>query len=90
MKAFLKSLDEKVWNLVEHGWTKLESPFSDWTRDKSTYYNWNNKGLNAIFMTMSPDEIKSISICEIAKEAWDIFEVTYKGTKVVKIPNSKY
>ena len=57
MKAFLESLDEKVWNLVEHGWTKLETPFSDWTRDKSTYYNWNNKGLNAIFMTMSLDEI---------------------------------
>jgi len=39
---------------------------------------------------MSLDEIKSISICEISKEAWDIFEVTYKGTKVVKITNSKY
>jgi hypothetical protein len=34
MKAFFKSLDEKVWNLVEHGWTKLETLFSDWIRDK--------------------------------------------------------
>ena len=30
MKAFLKSIDEKVWNSVEYGWEKLTTPVSEW------------------------------------------------------------
>jgi len=35
-------------------------------------------------MVMSPEELKRISLCEIAKEAWEILEVTHEGTKAVK------
>jgi hypothetical protein len=35
-------------------------------------------------MVMSPEELKRISLCEIAKEAWEILEVTHEGTKEVK------
>lgn len=38
-------------------------------------------------MAVSPEEFKRISLCEIAKEAWEILEVTHEGTKIVK--NSK-
>ena len=34
-------------------------------------------------MAVFPDEFKRISMCEIAKEACYILEVTYKGTKIV-------
>jgi hypothetical protein len=42
-----------------------------------------------------PDEFQRISMCEIAKEAWDILEVTHKRTKMVKnfklqIPTSRF
>jgi hypothetical protein len=87
MKFFLKSLDKKVWYSVEHGWTKPETLFNNWTKDKSTSYHWNNKGLDIIFITMSPDEFKRISMCEITKKTWDIIEVTHEGTKTMK--NSK-
>ena len=61
--------------------------FARWNRDDAANCNWNNKGLNAIFMVVSPNEFKRISMCEIAKEAWDILKVTHDGTKSVK--NSK-
>ena len=30
MKAFLKSIDERVWNFVEYGWEKPTTPVSEW------------------------------------------------------------
>ena len=29
MKAFLKSIDERVWNSVEYGWEKPTTPISE-------------------------------------------------------------
>lgn len=44
------------------------------------------KPFHALFMAMS-EEFKSVSICETAKEVWDILEITHEGTKTIK--NSK-
>ena len=30
MKAFLKSIDERVWNFVEYGWEKPTTLVSEW------------------------------------------------------------
>ena len=30
MKAFLKSIDERVWNSVEYGWEKHTTLISEW------------------------------------------------------------
>ena len=46
--------------------------------------NANSKALNAIFSGVSPDEFHRISHVTIAKEAWEILEITYEGTKKVK------
>ena len=40
--------------------------------------------MNAIFYGVSPDEFHRISHITIAKEAWEILETTYEGTKKVK------
>ena len=40
--------------------------------------------MNAIFCGVSSDEFHRISHITIAKEAWEILETTYKGTKKVK------
>lgn len=45
------------------------------------------KPFHALFMAMSPEEFMSVSICETAKEVWDILEITHEGTKTIK--NSK-
>ena len=46
--------------------------------------NANSKSLNAIFCGVSPNEFRRISHVKIAKEAWEILEITYEGTKKVK------
>ena len=82
--AFLCSIDESVWDVVENGWTGLEATKS--TQDKAALVaaNANSKALNAIFCGVSPDEFHRISHVTITKEAWQILKTTYEGTKKVK------
>ena len=40
--------------------------------------------MNAIFYGVSPEEFHRISHITVAKEAWEILETTYEGTKKVK------
>ena len=49
MKAFLQSLDEKVWQAVEIGWTKPTKALVDWDDAKIKAANFNRKALNALF-----------------------------------------
>jgi len=44
----------------------------------------NDKALHALCQALSPSEFSKISNCESAKEAWQILETTYEGTKIVK------
>ena len=84
MRAFLCSIDESVWDAVENGWTKLEAAKSTWDKAALAAANANSKALNAIFCGVSLDEFHRISHVTIAKEAWEILETTYEGTKKVK------
>jgi hypothetical protein len=38
----------------------------------------------ALCQALSPSEFTKISNCGIAQEAWQILEITYEGTKLVK------
>ena len=84
IRAFLQSLDEKVWQAVEIGWTKPKEAPADWDKAKIKAANFNNKALNALFSAVTNEEFKKISSTEIAKEAWTILQTTYKGTKAIK------
>ena len=76
MRAFLCSIDESVWDAADIGWTKPEAALA------ASYAN--SKALNAIFCGVSPNEFHRISHITIAKEAREILETTYEGTKKVK------
>ena len=84
MCAFLCSIDESVWDALENGWTRSKVAKSTWDKVALTAANANSKALNAIFCGVSPDEFHKISHMSIAKEAWQILETTYEGTKTVK------
>ena len=84
MRAFLCSIDDSVWDVVEIGWTRLEAAKSTWDKAAFAVANANRKTLNPIFFGVSPDEFHRISHVTIAKEAWQILETTYEGTKKVK------
>lgn len=72
MRAFLQSLDKKVWQAVEIGWTKLKEAPADWDDAKIKAANFNSKALNALSTVVTNKEFKKISFTETTKEAWTI------------------
>ena len=72
MKAFLKSIDERVWNSVEYGWEKSTTPVSEWQTSQKEVAAFNSKAINTIFNAVSMEEFKRISNVEIAHIAWNI------------------
>ena len=72
IKAFLQSLDEKVWQAVEIRWTKLMKAPADWDDAKIKAANFNSRVLNALFSAIINEKFKKISSIETAKEAWII------------------
>ena len=84
MRAFLQSLDEKVWQAVEKGWTKPKEALADWDEAKIKAINFDSRALNALFSAVTNEKFKKISSTETVKEAWTILQKTYEGTKAVK------
>ena len=72
MRAFLQSLDEKVWQAVEIGWTKPKEALADWDEAKIKAVNCNSRALNVLFNAVTNEEFKKISSIETAKEAWTV------------------
>ena len=66
MRAFLQSLDEKVWQVVEIGWTKPKEVPADWDEAKIKATNFNSRALNALFSAVINEEFKKISSTETA------------------------
>ena len=84
MRAFLQSLDKKVWQAIEIGWTKSKEAPADWDDAKIKAANFNSRALNALFSVVTNEEFKKITSTETAKEAWTILRTTYEGTEAVK------
>ena len=61
MRAFLHLLDEKVWQVVEIGWTKPKEAPTDWDEAKIKVANFNCRALNALFSAVTNEEFKKIS-----------------------------
>ena len=72
MRAFLQSLDEKVWQAIEIGWTKPKEVPADWDEAKIKVANFNSRALNALLSAVTNEEFKKISSIETAQEAWTI------------------
>ena len=49
MRAFLQSLDKKVWQAIEIGWTKPKEALVDSDNVKIKVANFNSRALNALF-----------------------------------------
>ena len=85
MKAFLKSIDERVQNSVKYGWEKPTTPVSECQTSQEEAATFNSKVMNAIFNAVSMEEFKRISNIEVAHTAWNILHTVHEGTKAVKI-----
>ena len=80
----MQSLDEKVWQAIEIGWTKPKEAPANWDEAKIKATNFNGRALNALFSAVTNEEFKKISSTKTAKEVWTILQTTYEGTKAVK------
>ena len=80
----MQSLDEKVWQAVEIGWTKPKEALTDWDDAKIKAINFNSTTLNALFSAITNKKFKKIFSTETAKEAWTILQTTNEGTTTVK------
>ena len=69
MRVLLQSLDEKVWQAIEIGWTKPKEASADWDEAKIKAANFNSRALNDLFSAATNEEFKKISSTETAKEA---------------------
>ena len=85
MKAFLKSIDERIWNSIEYGWEKPTTPMSKWQTSQKEAAKFNSKAMNAIFNAISVEKFKRIFNVEVAHTAWKILQTVHEGTKAVKI-----
>ena len=68
----MKSLNEKVWQAVEIGWTKPKEASADCDDAMIKEANFNSRALNALFSAVTNEEFKKISSTETAKEVWTI------------------
>ena len=69
MKAFLKSIDERVWNFVEYEWKKPTTPVSECQTSQKEAATFNSKDMNAIFNVVSMEVFKRISNVEVVYTA---------------------
>ena len=87
MKAFLKSIDERVGLFVENGQERTTTAIGEWTIAQKEAANFNSKAMNAIFNVVSMGEFKRISNVKIAHTTWNILQIVHEGTKAVKLIN---
>ena len=85
MKAFLKLINERVWNSVEYGWEKPTTSVNEWQTSQKEAATFNSKAMNAIFNAVSMEEFKRISNVEVVYTGWNILQTVHEGTKTVKI-----
>ena len=72
MRAFMQSLDEKMWQAIKIGWTKPKEASVDWDDAKIKATNFNSRALNALFIAVTNEEFKKISSTKTTKKAWTI------------------
>ena len=53
MKAFSKSIDERVWLSVENGWKRPTTAISEWTTAQKEAISFNSKAMNTVFNVVS-------------------------------------
>ncbi|RKH55274.1 DUF4219 domain-containing protein, partial [Corallococcus interemptor] len=93
MIVFLRAIDDQVWDSIVEGYSNptvtvddqtVKKPRAQWSADKKTKSNCNNKAINAIYNGITPAEFHRISACSTAKAAWDLLQTVHEGTDTVK------
>ncbi|RVX16170.1 hypothetical protein CK203_014391 [Vitis vinifera] len=65
--------------------TNVIKPKLEWDRGDNEASENNARSIYSIFNAIGTNEFHRIATCTLAKEAWDILQVTHEGTNVVKV-----
>ncbi|XP_027927440.1 uncharacterized protein LOC114184329 [Vigna unguiculata] len=93
MKIFLESVDKDVWDAIVNGpfiptkiveGKTMAKDFLSWTLDENKRAHYDVRAKNIISYALTLDEFYRVSICQSAKEMWDVLKVTHEGTDEVK------
>ncbi|KAK0592242.1 hypothetical protein LWI29_015665 [Acer saccharum] len=94
MKSYLSTIDDRVWMVIEDGFTPptvtageesiVPKPKAQWSIEEFEASKWNNKVMHALLSAMDKSQYKLIQITKNAHEAWKILEMAHEGTEVVK------
>ncbi|KAF8102807.1 hypothetical protein N665_0194s0021 [Sinapis alba] len=95
MKAILLSIDVDVWAALEDGYEVLKAvekngvvvikPISKWEKREKEMSRYNTKSLSSIFTSIKKKQLNMIQGCTNAKEAWDILQTHFEGTKKMEL-----
>ena len=78
MIAFLRAIDDQVWDIVVEGYVDptvtvdgqtVKKPKAQWSEYEKTKFNCNNKAINGIYNGITPAEFHRIPACPNAKAA---------------------
>ena len=93
VKDFIEATDIDMWDLIKNGYQPpmtiinnipQPKPISLWTNEEKSKYLIALKVKWIITNSFTPSKYERISNDTIAKEVWDILEVTHIGTTQVK------
>ncbi|GAV62807.1 UBN2 domain-containing protein, partial [Cephalotus follicularis] len=93
MTIFLQSLDYQLWHIIVNGprmptrtieGVVSPKPKNEYNDNDFRMLQLNSKAKHVLFCAVGPNEFNPISSCDLAKEMWDLLEVTYEGTNQVK------
>ncbi|RVW44902.1 hypothetical protein CK203_112965 [Vitis vinifera] len=84
---FLTDENYSHWKVLdrESRSTNVVKPKLEWDRSENETSENNVRVMYSIFNAISMNEFCRIAICTLAKEAWDILQVTHEGTNVMKV-----
>ncbi|GAV79786.1 DUF4219 domain-containing protein/UBN2 domain-containing protein [Cephalotus follicularis] len=93
MTIFLQSLDYQLWNIIVNGpriptrvveGVKSIKPENEFNDNDFRMLQLNSKAKHVLFCVIGLNEFNRIFSCDLAKQMWDLLEITYEGTNQVK------
>ena len=95
MESYICQIHDRAWMAIEDGYAPpMMTPTSkgldvlklkaQWNAQDFEASKWNRKAMHAILCAMDENQYKLIQNTRIAKEVWDILEMTHEGTEMVK------
>jgi len=93
MKIFIESLNKGIWDAIVNGpfiskqiinGTTVDKPWSEWSAYENRRAQFDCIAKNIVTTALNVDEFFRVSLCSLAKEMWDVLEVTHEGTSNVK------